>query len=88
MNRFDLTSPIGDLGFSDEQIADMHQQVAATFPPMRIPVMHTPTDLERFAREGVDPDSTQPRENEVPCARCKRGTWNVNRLCDNHQVKP
>lgn len=29
----------------------------------------------------------QPRENAVPCAVCRKSTWNTDRICDRHDAK-
>ncbi len=50
-----------------------------------VPVFHTRSDLARFTRDGVDPRSVQPREHSVPCRVCRKDTWNVSALCDNHE---
>jgi len=38
------------------------------------------TTVERLNEHAMA--ARQPRENAVPCDRCKRSTWNHDRICD------
>lgn len=51
---------------------------------------HTPLDLARFAVEGIDPDTREPRKMPVSCPWCPRTqhptVWNLSGLCDRHEA--
>lgn len=49
---------------------------------------HTLLDLAALQAEGIDPDSTAPRERAVRCVACSADTFNIQGWCDAHHKVP
>lgn len=49
---------------------------------------HTERDHAALVAAGVDPASTQPREQPVRCYACPTRTWHQAGNCDRHYMVP
>lgn len=71
-----------------------HQQLGEIVCWEEAPVAVTPSNPEndhawavgQFQAWADEQADHQPREHSVPCARCRRGTWNRSAVCDRCEL--